>query len=140
VLTGLADSGRSRSDLTSREQEIACQMVSLEYALVPGVHPDEVVEGFEEGFVLLAGYHADVELPWTTAGFNDVGPGGIELFEGGERTNGTLGPWPVPDSARRLTFVLHRPPSSRVDPHTPVVGTLDVDLVQRVAEWAMETS
>ena len=91
MLTGLADSGRSRSDLTSREQEIACQMVSLEYALVPGVHPDEVVEGFEEGFVLLAGYHADVELPWTTAGFNDVGPGGIELFEGGERTNGIIG-------------------------------------------------
>jgi hypothetical protein len=140
VLTGLSDNGRSRSDLTSREQEIACQMVSLEYALIPGVRPDEVVEGFDTGFVLLAGYRADVELPWTTAGFNGVGPGGIELFEGGERTNGTLGPWPVPDDARRLTFVLHRPPSSRVEPHTPVVGTLHVDLVERVAEWAMETS
>ena len=138
VLTGLFDNGRSRSDLTSREQEVACQMVSLEYALVPGVHPDEVVEGFDERFVLLAGYRADVKLPWTTGGFNGIGPGGIELFEGGERTNGTLGPWPAPDGARRLTFVLHRPPSSRVDPHTPVVGTLVVDLLERAAEWAVE--
>ncbi|MCY1141545.1 hypothetical protein OWR29_26405 [Actinoplanes sp. Pm04-4] len=136
VLTGLSDNGRSRSDLTSREQEMACQTVSLEYALIPGVRPDEVVEGFDEEFMLLAGYHADVELPWTTAGFSGVGPSGIDLFDGGERTNGTLGPWPVPDGARRLTFVLRRPPSSRVDPHTPVAGTLDVDLVERVAEWA----
>ena len=140
VLAGLSDNGHSRSDLTSREQEIACQMVSLEYALIPGVRPDEVVQGFDERFLLLAGYHADVELPWTTAGFNGLGPSGIELFAGGEHTNGTLGPWPVPDGARRLTFVLHRPPSSGVDPRTPVVGTLDVDLAERVAEWAMEAA
>jgi hypothetical protein len=136
VLTGLSDNGRSRSDLTSREQEIACPLVSLEYALVPGVHPDEVVDGFTEGFMPLAGCHADVQAPWTTAGFNGIGPGGIEVFAGGERTNGTLGPWPAPDGARRLTFVLHRPPRTQADPHTPIVGTVVVDLVEGTAEWA----
>ncbi|MEV4346426.1 hypothetical protein AB0J83_18320 [Actinoplanes sp. NPDC049596] len=138
VLTGLVDNGRSRSDLTSREQEVAYQMVSLEYALVPGVQANEVVRGFTERFVLLAAFDTDVPMPWTTAGSDGIGPGGIELFEGGDRTNGDLGPWPVPDGARRLSFTLYRSPSSPADPHTPLAGTLVVDLALGSARWAPE--
>jgi hypothetical protein len=133
-LTGLSDRGISRDDLTSREQEVACRMVALEYALTPGVRPDEVVDGFDESFVLQATYRADVDLPWTTAGYGGFGPGEIDLFAGGGHTRGALGPWPVPEGARKLTFALYRPPPHRGAIAT-LAGTVVIDLGARIAEW-----
>ncbi|MDI6105729.1 hypothetical protein QLQ12_44845 [Actinoplanes sp. NEAU-A12] len=138
-VTGLSGSGRSRSDLTSRARAIACAMASLEYDLVPGVKPEEVVDGFDEQFLIPASYHADVELPWTTAGHSGFGPAGIESYAGGDRTHGTCGPWPVPDGARLLTFTLYRPPPSPQEPSTPA-GTVVIDLVARTAQWTVAES
>jgi hypothetical protein len=135
ILVGLSDGGRSRNDL-SRDHDVECQMVSLEYDLVPGVDPGEVADGFDERFMVQASYRSDVELPWTTAGDSGTGPGGIELFAGGPRTHGTLGPWPVPDGARTLTFVFYRPPTSTRDSSSRVAGTVDIDLVARTARWS----
>jgi hypothetical protein len=133
-VTGLSDHGFSRNDLTSQEQKTTCRMVALEYDLVPGVHPDEVVDGFDERFLVQAAYHADVELPWTTAGVGGIGPGEIELFAGGDRTHGALGPWPVPEAARTLTFVLYRPPARR-DLTASIAGAVVVNLAERSAGW-----
>ena len=134
-VTGLSDHGVSRNDLTSREQEVACEMVALEYDLLPGVRPDEVANGFDEAFLLGCSYHADVDLPWTTAGAGGLGPGEIEMFAGGERTHGALGPWPVPAGARTLTFVLHRPPAAEQTTADSVAGAVVIDLMAQQARW-----
>jgi hypothetical protein len=136
LVTGLSDDGRSRDNLTSQEQDVECQMVSLEYDLIPGVEPGEVVDGFNERFLMEASYRADVQLPWTTAGHGGTGPCSIEFYAGGARTHGSLGPWPVPDGARRVTFVLYRPRSSPQDSTDIAAGTVEIDLVARTAEWS----
>jgi hypothetical protein len=135
-VTGLADHGVSRNDLTSHEQEVACDMVALEYDVVPGVRPDEVTDGFDEAFMLGCGYFADVDLPWTTVGAGGLGPGEIEVFSGGERTHGALGPWPVPAGARTLTFVLYRPPAAEGATADSVAGAVVIDLTTQRARWA----
>jgi hypothetical protein len=134
-LTGLSDHGFSRSDLAGGEHEVACQMVSLEYDLLPGVRIEEAADGFDERFILQAAYHADVDLPWSTAGVGGLGPKEIEFFAGGDRTHGALGPWPVPAGAGTLTFVLHRPPTSYHDAVDRVAGKVVIDLAAGVAEW-----
>ena len=139
-LTGLSDHGFSRDDLAGREHDVACQMVSLEYDLLPGVRAEEVADGFDERFLPLAAYHADVDLPWTTAGAGGLGPAGIEFFAGGDRTHGSLGPWPVPAGARTLTFVLHRPPANALDTVDRVAGEVVVTLATGRADWNPATT
>jgi hypothetical protein len=134
-LTGLSDHGFSRDDLAGGEHPVACQMVSLEYDLLPGVRAGEAADGFDERFLLLATYHADVDLPWTTAGAGGLGPAEIELFAGGDRTHGALGPWPVPAGARTLTFVLRRPPAAAGESVDRVAGEVVIDLAAEVAGW-----
>jgi hypothetical protein len=129
ALTGLSDHGFSRDDLAEGEHEIACQMVSLEYDLLPGVRPAEIADGFDERFLLGAAYHANVDLPWTTAGAGGLGPAEIEVFAGGDRTHGAWGPWPVPAGAGTLTFVLQRPQTDEI------AGEVVVDLAARSAVW-----
>lgn len=139
VARGLVDGGRSRHDLTSRNQtgHEECQMVFLSYELVPGVTRAEV-SGRAQGSptTVDATFAADVPLPWSTGGGGpdgSPGPCGVESYDeevwGGESTLGELGPWPVPDGARHLTFWLFPVDGERA------TGTVTVDLVTGRAQW-----
>lgn len=107
VVRGLADHGRSRDDLTSRDQSanIECQMVALAYELLPGVTAaEEAAREPRSAFSVDATYSADVPLAWSTGGSGPTGLGGPgscescdEAIWGGETTVGESGPWPVPE-------------------------------------------
>ena len=139
VVRGLADHGRSRDDLTSRDHSdnVECQMVALAYELLPGVTAaEEAAREPGSTFTVDATYSADVPLAWSTGGSGPTGPGGPgscesydEAIWGGETTVGESGPWPLPDGARRLTFWLTGP-----DAQHPA-GTVDVDLDTGQADW-----
>ena len=139
LVRGLVDGGRSNDDLTSRDSsgEVECRLVSLAYELVPGVTRAEELARDGGPFTLDATYAADVPLPWSTGGTGPdglAGPSGVEAYDeqvwGGDSTLGELGPWPVPDGARRLTFWLHPVGGSRA------TGTVVVDLSTGGARWA----
>jgi hypothetical protein len=143
VVRGLADHGRSRDDLTSRDhsRNVECQMVALAFELLPGVTAAEST-ACEPGtsFTIDATYSADVPLPWSTGGSGPTGsggPGSHETYDearwGGETTVGESGPWPVPEGARRLTFWLSGPGDRRP------AGTVTVDLVTGLADWRAAT-
>ena len=136
---GLVDGGRSNDDLTSRDSsgEVECRLVSLSYELVPGVTRAEERARDGRPFTLDATYGADVPLPWSTGGTGPdglAGPCAVEGYDerrwGGDSTVGELGPWPVPDGARRLTFWLRPVDGSRA------TGTVVVDLATGGASWA----
>ena len=139
LVRGLVDGGRSRDDLTSRDHssDVECQLVSLAYELVPGVTRAEELAREGRPFTLDATYGADVPLPWSTGGTGPdglPGPCAVESYDeqhfGGDSTVGELGPWPVPDGARRLTFWLHPIDGRRA------TGTVVVDLRTGRASWA----
>jgi len=142
VARGLADHGRSRDDLTSRDhsRNVECQMVALVFELLPGVTAaEEAAREPGSPFTVDATFSADVPLPWSTGGSGPTGPGGPGSHEsydevrwGGESTVGESGPWPVPDGARRLTFWLSGPTGRRP------AGTVTVDLVTSQADWTPE--
>jgi len=142
VVRGLADHGRSRSDLTSRDhsENVECQMVALVYELVPGVTAaEQAARAPGTPFTVDATYRADVPLPWSTGGSGPTGlggPGSHESYDevrwGGDCTVGESGPWPVPVGARQLTFWLSGP--DRLHP----VGTVTVDLATGLADWTPE--
>lgn len=134
IARGLADGGRSRDDLSSGDQSLhdECQMVDLVYEIVPGVTPTERPADRSQPFTVDATYGADVGLSWSTGGSGPGGLGGpcwVEDYQGGESTLGGLGPWPVPDGARQLTFWLHA-----ADNFT-CRGSLQVDLNRQTASW-----
>lgn len=144
IARGLVDGGRSRDDLTSRDHagNTECQMVSLSYELVPGVtREDESSRQEGRAFTVDATYAADVPLAWSTGGSGPdglPGPGSAESYDevvwGGESTLGELGPWPVPEGARRLTFWLHPVDGDRA------AGTVCVDLATGQAQWKTTTA
>ena len=134
VVRGLADQGWSNDDLTSRDQTAneACQMIELVYEIVPGVTPAELPSTSGQSFTVDATYGADVPLHWSTGGNEPGGAGGptwVEEYRGGESTVGGLGPWPVPSSARYLSFWLQ---SAGVGLYA---GELRVDLQGQTALW-----
>ena len=139
VARGLVDGGRSRDDLTSRDHSgnDECRLVSLAYELVPGVtRAEERAREPGRPFTIDATYAADVPLPWSTGGTEadgSPGPCSHEAYDedvwGGESTLGELGPWPVPDGARRLVFWLHPVDGRRA------TGTVTVDLSTGQAAW-----
>lgn len=142
VARGLVDAGRSADDLTSRDQtgHEECQMVSLSYELVPGVTREEAARRAEGvPFTVDATCGADVPLAWSTGGSGpdgSPGPCGTESYDevvwGGASTLGELGPWPVPEGARLLTFWLFSVDAERA------AGTVIVDLVTGGARWQAE--
>jgi hypothetical protein len=144
VVRGLADHGRSRDDLTSRDHSgnVECQMVALVFELVPGVTAaEEAAREPGTPFTVDATYGADVPLPWSTGGSGPTGlggPGSHESYDevrwGGESTVGESGPWPVPAGARRLTFWVRGPD------HQHPTGTVTVDLGTGSAVWAPLTT
>ena len=139
VVRGLADHGRSRDDLTSRDHSgnVECQMVALVYELLPGVTAaEEAAREPGSPFTVDATCSPDVALPWSTGGSGPTGlggPGSVESYDevvwGGECTVGESGPWRVPEGARRLTFWLSGPD------HRHPAGTVTVDLGTGEAAW-----
>lgn len=130
IARGLADQGRSADDLTSGDQSLhdACQMVDLVYEIVPGVPPS----GPSAPSRVDATYDADVALRWSTGGSGPDGlggPGWFENYRGGPSTVGGLGPWPVPEGARRLTFWLQAAGTGACH------GAVRVDLQTGTARW-----
>lgn len=74
-------------------------------------------------------YSADVELPWEP---NDGGA--IAPFKGGASTHGSRGDWPLPQSARHLTFTLFAVGDSGF-PSAEPAGSIEVNLSARTAGW-----
>jgi hypothetical protein len=129
IARGLTYEGRSTDDLTSGDQSghQELPMVSLAYEVVPGL------TAAEAAFQIEATYTTDVPLPWSTSGAG-FGPRSTDEYAGGPATRGAAGPWPLPEGARHLHFMLHRAGSQGAPDRR--LGSLDVDLTTGTALWA----
>ncbi len=135
---GLVDLGRSQDDADSpwRANQPDCRMVALAYELRPGVTRAEQAVRRGRPFTLDATYDADVPLAWSTGGSGPdglSGPCSVEAYDetqwAGDSTWGHLGPWPVPDGSRRLTFWLRPIDGDRA------TGVLAIALATGEAAW-----
>ncbi len=101
---------------------------SLEYELAPGIPAGAEEHGFFR-YLVRIDYEADVELPWyPTDG------GAIASYAGGATTHGSRGDWPLPPTARVLTFTMYPVNDNGFTEEIPA-GRLIVDLPGNDARW-----
>ncbi len=104
---------------------------AFQYELVPGVtEPELDAAGGMFAFLVGVEYTADRELPWEV---NDGGA--MAPAEGGTRTYGSRGAWPIPDGARVLTFTLTGVDAQTGFNREEPDGQLIVDLSDQSARW-----